>query len=159
MRTRPRGSSSTRHSPWTLYWWQFRSHLAPRSVHLHSSIRLAVALALARVAAGVLRRNPPGCLAGWPAAAVLLRDSAGHLRSAYEALADEVAHGRPAGPTRLPTGCAAELDRIRPALGEADPRSVRHLVEVDRWLAGLADTLARIHPPAQGDSAGRRGQP
>ncbi|MEK8106690.1 hypothetical protein NKG94_18680 [Micromonospora sp. M12] len=40
------------HSPWTLYWWQFRSHLAPRSAHLHSSLRLAVALAIARVAAG-----------------------------------------------------------------------------------------------------------
>ncbi|MEU4528998.1 hypothetical protein AB0F49_12280 [Micromonospora ureilytica] len=44
-----------RHSPWTLYWWQFRSHLAPRSAHLHSSLRLAVALAIARVAAGVLQ--------------------------------------------------------------------------------------------------------
>ncbi|MET8552249.1 FUSC family protein [Micromonospora zamorensis] len=110
-------------------------------------------------AESLLRRNPPGCLAGWPAAAVLLRDSAGHLRSAYEALADEVAAGRPAAPTPLPTGCAAELDRIRPALGTADPRSVRHLVEVDRWLAGLADTLARIHPSAVGEPAERRGKP
>ncbi|MET7671054.1 FUSC family protein, partial [Micromonospora luteifusca] len=44
-----------RHSPWRLYWWQFRAHLAPRSAHLHSSVRLAVALAIARVAAGLLQ--------------------------------------------------------------------------------------------------------
>ncbi|MET7671750.1 hypothetical protein ABZS39_26960, partial [Micromonospora luteifusca] len=67
------------------------------------------------------------------------------LRSAYD-LAGEVAHGRASAPLPVPTGCAGELDRIRPLLSEGDPRSVRHLVEVDRWLASLADSLARIHP-------------
>ncbi|WCN83662.1 FUSC family protein [Micromonospora sp. LH3U1] len=110
-------------------------------------------------AESLLRRNPPGCLAGWPAAAALLRESAGQLHSAYADLADEVAHDRRSGPTPVPTGCARELERIRPLLGEVGPESVRHLVEVDRWLAGLADTLTRIHPPVEGESAGRHGTP
>ncbi|WP_410814172.1 FUSC family protein [Micromonospora sp. 067-2] len=98
-------------------------------------------------AESLLRRNPPGCLAGWPAAAVLLRNSAAELRSAYDDLADQVATGRPAGPMPAPTDCVDELDRIRPLLGEVDSRSsIRHLVEVDRWLAALADGLARARP-------------
>ncbi|MEU4474663.1 FUSC family protein [Micromonospora sp. NPDC023888] len=105
-------------------------------------------------AESLLRRNPPGCLAGWPAAADLLRDSAARLRSAYDDVAREVAHGRPAGPRPLRSDCAAGLDRIRPLLGEAGPQSVRHLVEVDRWLSGLADSVARIHPPVGSEPAG-----
>ncbi|MET8259052.1 FUSC family protein [Micromonospora sp. NPDC005205] len=100
-------------------------------------------------AESLLRRNPPGCLAGWPGAATLLRDSAGRLRSAYDALADDVAHGRASDREPVSTTCVDQLDRIRPLLGEADHQSVRHLVEVDRWLASLADSLARIHPPAR----------
>jgi uncharacterized membrane protein YccC len=100
-------------------------------------------------AESLLRRNPPGCLAGWPEAAALLRDTAGRLRSAYDGLADEVAHGRTSGRKPVSTTCAEQLDRIRPLLGEADPRSVRHLVEVDRWLAGLADSLGRARPPGR----------
>ncbi|MDG4809169.1 FUSC family protein [Micromonospora sp. WMMD1120] len=96
-------------------------------------------------AESLLRRNPPGCLAGWPEAAALLRDTAGRLRSAYDDLADAVAHDRAAGPFPAPTTCVEEVDRIRPLLGGADPRAVRHLVEVDRWLAGLAAALARTH--------------
>nr|WP_157743062.1 FUSC family protein [Micromonospora coriariae] len=110
-------------------------------------------------AESLLRRNPPGCLAGWPAVAPLLRDSAGQLRGGYDDLADEVVHGRPAGPVPAPADCVDELDRIRPLLGEVGSQSsVRHLVEVDRWLAGLADSLARVHPPAGGEpvSRGRR---
>ncbi|MGI5522040.1 FUSC family protein [Micromonospora sp. CA-259024] len=99
-------------------------------------------------AESLLRRNPPGCLAGWPVAAALLRDTAGHLRSAYDDLADAVEHPRPSGPIPAPITCVDEVDRIRPLLGEVDPQAVRHLVEVDRWLAGLADGLARIHAPA-----------
>ncbi|MEU8157714.1 FUSC family protein [Micromonospora sp. NPDC048986] len=110
-------------------------------------------------AESLLRRNPPGCLAGWPGAAALLRDSTGRLRSAYDALADEVAHGRTPQRAPVPTSCVDQLDRIRPLLGEADHRSVRHLVEVDRWLAGLADSLARIPVPAADESVGRRRQP
>ena len=99
-------------------------------------------------AESLLRRNPPGCLAGWPEAAALLRDSAGRLRSAYDGLADQLAHGGIPGPRPAPAGCADELDRIRPLLDEAAARpSARHLVEVDRWLVGLADSLARIRPP------------
>ncbi|MGV9212603.1 FUSC family protein [Micromonospora sp. RB23] len=94
----------------------------------------------------LLRRNPPGCLAGWPAATTLLRDTAGHLRSAYDDLAGEVTHGRTAGPMPVPTDCVDELNRLRPLLGDVDAAAVRHLVEVDRWLAGLADSLTRIHP-------------
>ncbi|MEU7751863.1 FUSC family protein [Micromonospora sp. NPDC049101] len=105
-------------------------------------------------AESLLRRNPPGCLAGWPAAAVLLRDAAGQLRSAYDDLAGEVAHGRASGRVPAPTDCVDEVDRIRPLLGAVDASAVRHLVEVDRWLAGLADSLARIHPPP--GSAGRQ---
>ncbi|MET8307945.1 FUSC family protein [Micromonospora sp. NPDC005173] len=109
-------------------------------------------------AESLLRRNPPGCLAGWPPATALLRESAGELRSAYDDLADQVEHGRPSGPVPTPPGCVDELDRIRPLLGEVDSRSsVRHLVEADRWLASLADGLARIHPPAP-DSADRDGK-
>jgi hypothetical protein len=102
-------------------------------------------------AESLLRRNPPGCLAGWPEAAALLRDSTGRLRSAYDALADEVDHGRTSPRTPVSSTCVDQLDRIRPLLGEADRQSVRHLVEVDRWLAGLADTLARIRPPLDGE--------
>ncbi|MET8251547.1 FUSC family protein [Micromonospora sp. NPDC005197] len=98
-------------------------------------------------AESLLRRNPPGCLAGWPAAAALLRDAAGQLRSAYDELAGEVAQGRAAGPVPAPTDCVDEVDRVRPLLGDVDSSAVRHLVEVDRWLAGLADSLTRIHPP------------
>ncbi|MET8364380.1 FUSC family protein [Micromonospora sp. NPDC005194] len=98
-------------------------------------------------AESLLRRNPPGCLAGWPAAAVLLRDAAGQLRSAYDELAGEVAQGRAAGAVPAPTDCVDEVDRVRPLLGAVDASAVRHLVEVDRWLAGLADSLTRIHPP------------
>ncbi|MEU8128562.1 FUSC family protein [Micromonospora sp. NPDC049049] len=100
-------------------------------------------------AESLLRRNPPGCLAGWPGAATLLRNSAGRLRSAYDALADDVAHGRASDREPFSTTCVDQLDRIRPLLGGADHQSVRHLVEVDRWLASLADSLARIHPPAR----------
>ncbi|MBM0275383.1 FUSC family protein [Micromonospora tarensis] len=96
-------------------------------------------------AESLLRRNPPGCLADWPEAAALLRESAGQLRSAYHELADEVAHGRAPGPIPVSTTCAEEVDRLRPLLGAVDPRSARHLVEVNRWLAGLADTFTRIH--------------
>ncbi|CCH17512.1 FUSC family protein [Micromonospora lupini] len=99
-------------------------------------------------AESLLRRNPPGCLAGWPAAAVLLRDAAGQLRSAYDDLAGEVAHGRASGPVPAPADCVDEVDRVRPLLGTVDTAAVRHLVEVDRWLAGLADSLNRIHPRA-----------
>ncbi|RAO28730.1 Inner membrane protein YccS [Micromonospora saelicesensis] len=106
-------------------------------------------------AESLLRRNPPGCLAGWPGAAALLRDSAAHLRSAYDSLADEVAHGRTSDRAPVSTSCVDQLDRIRPLLGEADHQSVRHLVEVDRWLAGLADSLARIPLPAADESIGR----
>ncbi|MGC4848620.1 FUSC family protein [Micromonospora sp. DT15] len=100
-------------------------------------------------AESLLRRNPPGCLAGWPGAATLLRNSAGRLRSAYDALADDVAHGRASDREPVSTTCVDQLDRIRPLLDGADHQSVRHLVEVDRWLASLADSLARIHPPAR----------
>ncbi|MFI6242009.1 FUSC family protein [Micromonospora sp. NPDC050795] len=110
-------------------------------------------------AESLLRRNPPGCLAGWPGAATLLRDSAGRLRSAYDALAEDVAHGRASDRKPVSTTCVDQLDRIRPLLGEADHQSVRHLVEVDRWLAGLADSLARIHPPAAGGPTGHRDKP
>lgn len=111
-------------------------------------------------AESLLRRNPPGCLAGWPAVAPLLRDSAGQLRSEYDDLADEVAHGRPSGPVPPPADCVDELDRIRPLLGAVGSQSsIRHLVEVDRWLAGLADSLSRIHPPGGGDVSGRGGKP
>ncbi|MGC4773215.1 FUSC family protein [Micromonospora sp. DT44] len=99
-------------------------------------------------AESLLRRNPPGCLAGWPAAAALLRDTAGHLRSAYDDLADEVTHGQPAGAMPVPIDCVDEVDRLGPLLGDVDSAAVRHLVEVDRWLAGLADSLTRIHPDA-----------
>ncbi|WP_406066280.1 FUSC family protein [Micromonospora sp. NBC_00860] len=107
-------------------------------------------------AESLLRRNPPGCLAGWPEAAALLRDTAGRLRSAYDALADEVAHGPTSAGAQVSTTCVDQLDRIRPLLGEADLRSVRHLVEADRWLASLADSLARIHPPVVGGPTGHR---
>ncbi|MEU8212989.1 FUSC family protein [Micromonospora sp. NPDC049044] len=108
-------------------------------------------------AESLLRRNPPGCLAGWPAAAAVLTDSTARLRSAYDDVAREVAHDRAAGPRPDPTGCAEDLVRIRPLLGEKDSRSVRHLVEVDRWLTGLANSVGRIHPPGDSEPGDRRG--
>ncbi|MET8361138.1 FUSC family protein [Micromonospora sp. NPDC005171] len=110
-------------------------------------------------AESLLRRNPPGCLASWPEAVAFLRDSAGRLRSAYDALADEVASGRTSAWTPVSSSCVDQLDRIRPLLGEADGQSVRHLVEVDRWLAGLADSLARARPPVADESVGPRRKP
>ncbi|MGW5561630.1 FUSC family protein [Micromonospora sp. NPDC003944] len=110
-------------------------------------------------AQALLRRNPPGCLAGWPEAAALLRDATGRLRSAYDALGDEVAHGRTSRPTPVSTTCVDQLDRIRPLLAGADLQSVRHVVEVDRWLAGLADSLTRARPPGGDDPVGRHGEP
>ncbi|MEU1586806.1 FUSC family protein [Micromonospora sp. NPDC005710] len=109
-------------------------------------------------AESLLRRNPPGCLAGWPEAAALLRDSAGRLRSAYDALADEVGHGRTSPRTPVSSTCLDQLDRIRPLLGEAERQPVRHLIEVDRWLTGLADSLARIPLPAVGGPTGDHGK-
>ncbi|MDG4838075.1 FUSC family protein [Micromonospora sp. WMMD967] len=105
----------------------------------------------------LLRRNPPGCLAGWPAAAALLRDAVARLRSAYDEVAEEVTHGRSSGPSPAPITCVDELERVRPLLGSVDPQAVRHLVEVDRWLAGLADTLAlaRIRRETAGEAAGK----
>ncbi|WP_262281972.1 FUSC family protein [Micromonospora sp. MA102] len=41
-------------STWSLYRRQFRAHLTPRSVYLEGAVRLAVALAAARVIAGVV---------------------------------------------------------------------------------------------------------
>jgi uncharacterized membrane protein YccC len=41
-----------RRSALSLYWQQFRAHLTPRSVHFEGALRLAVALAAARVIAG-----------------------------------------------------------------------------------------------------------
>ncbi|NES27452.1 FUSC family protein [Micromonospora terminaliae] len=41
-------------SAWSLYRQQFRAHLTPRSVYLEGAVRLAVALAAARVIAGVV---------------------------------------------------------------------------------------------------------
>ncbi|WP_189196880.1 FUSC family protein [Micromonospora fulviviridis] len=41
-------------SAWSLYRQQFRAHLTPRSVYLEGAVRLAVALAAARVVAGVV---------------------------------------------------------------------------------------------------------
>ncbi|MFD0787321.1 FUSC family protein, partial [Micromonospora azadirachtae] len=45
---------SARHRGWRLYWQQFRAHLTFRSALLQTALRLAVALAFARVIAGVL---------------------------------------------------------------------------------------------------------
>ncbi|MEV4213897.1 FUSC family protein [Micromonospora sp. NPDC049662] len=120
----------------------------PRRVQLNWDAALSAGHHLVPGAESLLRRNPPGCLAGWPAAAALLRDTAGHLRSAYDDLAGEVTNGRAAGPMPVPIDCVDEVDRLRPLLGDVDSAAVRHLVEVDRWLAGLADSLSRIHPDA-----------
>ncbi|MFC5927555.1 FUSC family protein [Micromonospora vulcania] len=120
-----------------------RHHPANRRVDWDAS--LGVGHHVLSGAESLLRRNPAGCLAGWPAAATLLRRSAAELRSAYDDLADRVADGRPPGPMPTPVGCVDELDRIRPLLGEVDSHTaVRHLVEVDGWLASLAAGLARI---------------
>ncbi|MFY1620734.1 FUSC family protein [Micromonospora sp. WMMD736] len=117
----------------------------PRRARVNWDAALSAGHHVVPGAESLLRRNPPGCLAGWPAAAALLRDTAGHLRSAYDDLAGEVTQGRPAGPMPVPTDCVDEVDRLRPLLGDVDAAAVRHLVEVDRWLAGLANSLTRIH--------------
>ncbi|MEU8298998.1 FUSC family protein [Micromonospora sp. NPDC048909] len=108
-------------------------------------------------AESLLRRNPPGCLAGWPGAAAQLQSAAGQLRSAFHEVADDLAHRRTPTPPPVATSCADELDRIRPLLDEPGSRAeLRHLVEVDLWLTDLADSLARIRPAPDGsDRPGR----
>ncbi|MEU1240656.1 FUSC family protein [Micromonospora parva] len=141
-------------------YWQYHSERHdPRRRQVNWGAVLSAGHHVLPGAQSLLRRNPPGCLAGWPEAAALLADSAGRLRSAYDTLADEVAHGRTAGPAPVSMTCVDQLDRIRPLLRGADLQSVRHLVEVDRWLAALADSLTHIQRPTADESAGRRREP
>ncbi|MEK8106688.1 permease-like cell division protein FtsX [Micromonospora sp. M12] len=98
----------------------------------------------------LLRRNPPGCLAGWPEAAALLRDSAGHLRSAYDDLADEVAHGRRSAALPVATDRAVELDRIRALLGGPTRR------RCDIWSRSTGGSpVSPTASPAPGDAPAR----
>ncbi|WP_433538208.1 FUSC family protein [Micromonospora sp. CA-249363] len=120
----------------------------PPRVQLNWDAALSAGHHVVPGAESLLRRNPPGCLARWPAAAAMLRDTAGQLRSAYDDLAGEVTQRRAAGPMPVPTDCVDEVNRLQPMLADVDSAAVRHLVEVDRWLAGLADSLTRIHPDA-----------
>jgi uncharacterized membrane protein YccC len=100
-----------------------------------------------RSAESLLHRNPPGCLASWSEAAALLRSSAGKLRSAYAEAAEQLGQGRSPRPMANPARCVDELDRMRPLVDQPGSQlPLGHLVEVDLWLAGLADHLARIQP-------------
>ncbi|MFI7605920.1 FUSC family protein [Micromonospora sp. NPDC049366] len=98
-------------------------------------------------AEALLRRNPPGSLAGWARVDAALRDAAGAVRSSYVLGSEQVARGRSPHVEVTRGGCVDQIDRLRPLVdGETGP-PVRHLVEVDLWLTGLTRRLARIRPP------------
>ncbi|MGK5740021.1 FUSC family protein [Micromonospora sp. URMC 103] len=100
-------------------------------------------------AESTLYRNPPGCLAGWPEAAAQLRGVVGRLRSAYDRAAEQVVRGDVPEPGLTPVHCVDELGAIRPILGERGRGpSMRHLAEIQMFLANCTDGLTRLRPPA-----------
>ncbi|WBB69369.1 FUSC family protein [Micromonospora sp. WMMD812] len=126
---------SERHDPWAR--------------HVDWEAALAAGHQAVYGAEALLARNPPGALATWPDAGALLRDSAGRVRSAYDDAAERVTRGGTPHPNLPRKRGVDELGRTRPLVDEpGDGRRVRHLVEVDLWLDGLADRLARLQPPA-----------
>ena len=147
-----------RRSPWTLYWWQFRSHLAPRSAHLHSSLRLAVALAIARVAAGVLQLTH----GFWVLLATLTRPAHVGRRHPHRAAAGRAGHDHRCGRQRRGDARRRRAGRVRhrpaghPAAGLRRRPPARSGV-----AAGAVHTAAdrRLRPTQPGRVAARRGPP
>ncbi|MFC3502162.1 FUSC family protein [Micromonospora krabiensis] len=97
-------------------------------------------------AEALLRRNPPGSLAGWPRVDAALRDAAAAVRSSYVQVSEQVAHGESPHVEVTGSGCTDQVDRLRPLVDGETEAPVRHLVEVDLWLTGLTGRLARIRP-------------
>jgi len=122
----------------------------PRMSLVDWEAALAAANQMVRGAESLLGPSPPGSLAVWPGAAVPLTSFARRLRLAYADLATQLPAARIARPVATPSGQEDVLGRVRRIIEAGDHRpEVLHLVEVDEWLAGLADDLARIQVPAE----------
>ena len=105
---------------------------------------------IVRGAQALLRRTSPGCLAAWPDAAALLTESARRLRCGYADLAEGLRRGAITRPVDVPVPTRELLDRVEAIItaGETRPE-VLQLVDVEVWLASLAENLTRIQNPAR----------
>ncbi|MER7443716.1 FUSC family protein [Micromonospora avicenniae] len=124
----------------------------PRSAGVDWQAVLAVGHHALHGVPATLDRNPPGCLASWPEAAPPLRGTAGRVRSAYDEIADQIAHGDVPHSALISTSCLDELNRIRPLLDERGAgQQLRHLVELNFMLANLVDHITQTgsSDPAQ----------
>jgi uncharacterized membrane protein YccC len=121
----------------------------PRMSYVDWQAALAAGNEIVRGAESLLGHIPPGFQAVWPAAATQLASFARRLRFAYADLATQLRAGRitrPVGTPSAPEDLVGHVQAIVNA-GERRPE-VLHLVEVEVWLAGLSDDLARIQIPA-----------
>ena len=148
-----------RSTPW-LWWHRLREHLTPRSVYFQGALRLALALAVARLLAGVFDLSH----GFWVLLTVLtlLRTSAADTRSTLRPALVGTTAGALVAAALLVVGLPADGVRDRPARGDAGglrggsaarPRvgaGAVHAGHRVRLRAGLAGGLAA------GGSAGRR---
>ncbi|MFD0787362.1 hypothetical protein ACFQZ8_25960, partial [Micromonospora azadirachtae] len=78
-------------------------------------------------------------------AAAHLRGTAARVRSAYDEIADQIAHGDAPHSALISTSCVDELNHIRPLLDERGAsQQIRHLVELNFLLANLVDHITQV---------------
>lgn len=124
-------------------------HHHPQMSYVDWQAALSSGNQIVRGAESLLDRNPPGSLAVWPDAATSLTSFARRLRLAYADLAAQLPGGRITRPVSVPAAPEDVLRHVQAIILAGDHRpEVLELVEVDEWLAGLSDDLARIQAPA-----------
>jgi hypothetical protein len=110
---------------------------------------LAAGNEIVRGAESLLGYIPPGFQAVWPDAATQLASFARRLRFAYADLATQLRAGRITRPVDTPSAPEDLVGHVQAIVNAGEHRrEVLHLVEVEVWLAGLSDDLARIQIPA-----------